>query len=726
MVSCGQPASFSSSLPEYTDRVNVQGEYETELRESDDTGSYIGGVKAYASSSMYKAEHSIDCSGMSGGESYLHLHTASSPRETMYMSQANRDKNDLIFQFPSVLSVGKMFIWNYNNFARIDCSVKEFSVEYSSDGVTFSPFEDAKIFTLEQESGYEDIGSSSVDGREFLDLKGICTRYIRLSFISNYGGNSFGLSEVRFYQYKMKARTGNPIQANIFREKGKRNVAPEAETMLYGGLSDLDSLTARSTSNPFFMYASKYDEITFTLNGSYPLKEIGIWNYNDPSALQNGVKELRISFSVDGYRFTDDKTVTVPEGTGADGMEVSAIIACENMRAQYVRLKFLSNYGGKLFGLSAIRFIAGSGRVTEPHPIYTGMFSSYSGWTGSDGIFNVRLNGDQSIGSTGKSVFNFSDTYVGTVDPVTKMRKDYIFKNNSFGLYDGEKEIEFLTGDFLPLQPEKDENRSPADAYYWLGDSFVVGNAYYVSALYMAKEGALGFAQRGEDLIRFEIVDGKIDFSSHRIIKDESTDRLSYFDPDGSLDIIFGSGIFENTVASGSLNPDGYIYNYGYRDDRGANGNTRSLVVARVKEDQVEDFDAYTYFTGSGWENDIRKARGLTQEVSCEMSVVEINDPNSEYYGKYLLTYQKNTVSNEICIKVSDRLTDFSGSSFTIYSTPEILSRDGVSQYNAKMHPTLSDPNRLIVSYNLNEAQNGVNALDGDVYHPRFLSLFYI
>ena len=726
MISCGQNSSFSSSLPEYADRVNFQGEYATELRESDDTGLLIGGIKAYASSSMYKAEHSIDCSGMSGSESYLHLHTSASPRETMYMSQANRDRNDLIFQFPSVRSVGKMFIWNYNNFARIDCSVKEFTVEYSSDGISFSPFEDRKIFTLEKESGYEDIGFSSVDGRDFLDLKGLCTKYIRLNFISNYGGNSFGLSEVRFYEYKTKARSGNPIQANIFRENGKSTVASEAETILYGGLSDLVSLEARSTSNPYFMYASKYDEITFTLNGNYPLKEIGIWNYNDPSALENGVKEMQICFSEDGYRFKDYKTVTVPEGTGSDNMEVSAIVACENTQTQYIRLKFLSNYGGKLFGLSAVRFIAGSGRVTELHQGYTGMFSSYSGWTGADGVFNVRLNGNQSIGATGASVFNFSDTYIGTVDPVTKMRKDNALKNNSFGLYDGENEIEFLTGDFLPLKPEKDENRSPAEAYYWLGDGFVVGNAYYVSALYIAKEGELGFAQRGEDLIRFEISDGKIDFSSHRIIKDESTDRLSYFASDGSLEIIFGSAIFENTITSGSLNPDGYIYNFGYRDDRNSNGKTRSLVVTRVREDQVENFDAYTYFTESGWDYDIRKAKGLTPEVSCEMSVVEIDDPSSEYYGKYILTYQKNTVSNEICIKVSDRLTDFSGSSSVIYSTPEILSRGDVSQYNAKMHPTLSDRNRLIVSYNLNEARSGVNAVDGDVYHPRFLSLFDI
>ena len=52
----------------------------------------------------------------------------------------------------------------------------------------------------------------------------------------------------------------------------------------------------------------------------------------------------------------------------------------------------------------------------------------------------------------------------------------------------------------VPLLATKDLNRSEADAFYWLGDSFVVNRTYYVFGLYIAKEGPLGFNQVGEDL----------------------------------------------------------------------------------------------------------------------------------------------------------------------------------------------------------------------------------
>ena len=119
------------------------------------------------------------------------------------------------------------------------------------------------------------------------------------------------------------------------------------------------------------------------------------------------------------------------------------------------------------------------------------------------------------------------------------------------------------------------------------------------------------------------------------------------------MQIIFGAAYFENTVKSGALNPDGYIYNYGYRDDDNAY-YTRGLVVCRFKEEDIEDFSKYQYLSNGKWVNDIKETTPLCERVSCEMSVVEINNPDSEYYGKYLLTYQKDTIGTEICIALSD------------------------------------------------------------------------
>ena len=91
------------------------------------------------------------------------------------------------------------------------------------------------------------------------------------------------------------------------------------------------------------------------------------------------------------------------------------------------------------------------------------------------------------------------------------------------------------------------------------------------------KEGVLGFTQKGEDLVRFNIVDGNVDLSSKYVIKDINTDKLSYFSNDGKIDIIFGSAFFENTENAGALNPDGYIYNWHNSDGLNTSNNARNV-----------------------------------------------------------------------------------------------------------------------------------------------------
>ena len=56
---------------------------------------------------------------------------------------------------------------NFNNFSKIDCSVKEFEVEYSSDGHTFTNFDDKTHF-LSQYEGNKDEHASFIDNEEYL------------------------------------------------------------------------------------------------------------------------------------------------------------------------------------------------------------------------------------------------------------------------------------------------------------------------------------------------------------------------------------------------------------------------------------------------------------------------------------------------------------------------------------------------------------------------------
>lgn len=702
------------------EEVNVD-DYLPLLQESYAINSMVENLEARASSQLYKAMNIVNRSGMSGNGSYMHLHTSSSPRDNMYLSQVDESKNYIDIVLDNLTQLGRLYIYNYNSSMKIDCSVKEFEVLYSYDEETYYKFDDVK-YELSKNDGDKDVGHSLISGKDYIDLKGLTCKSIRLNFLSNYGGRSYGLSEVRLFRYKSEAKEGNLVSGEILRTEV--NYSKSASNIINNlGMSKVNSVDAKMSNNPTHMYKSTKKSIVIELDGNYPIKEINFFNYNAKDNLDSGVKDVKVSFSTDYVNYEEVGSTTLEKGTGENYEKKSGNLQVDNKNAQFVKLEFESNYGGSAYGLSEVQFVMGKGYVSEPNIELTGLFSSYNGWSGADGIFGVRLNGDQSISDEHDSFFHFSDTYFGAVNPVNKHRENPAFKNNSFGYYKDNK-MSFIT-DYEHISPIKDENRSSADAFNWLGDGFVIGNHYYVHALYIAKEGVLGFEQKGEDLVRFDILDNKVDLDSRVTIKDENSNKLCYVAKDGSLSVIFGSAVFENTKEAKALNPDGYIYNFGYRDEKNAS-YFRGLVLSRVKAEDVEDFSKYEYLSETGWQDDITKTKPLIDRVSCEMSVTEINDEESEYYGKFLLTYEKDTIGDEICVAYADSLGEEFKDSTVVYSAIDTKKIEGTSHYNAKMHPTLSTIDNLVITYNLNESVFGVNSNNADVYHPRFLNLFRI
>ncbi len=701
-------------------------------KSSTDRGRFIDNIEVIPSSEMYKSENLVNDTGMEGSEGYFHYHSSLLPRDNMFITRANKEDNYVILKLNEARSIGYIDIWNYNHETRIDCSVKEFKVSISLDNENYFYLNNGDTYTLEKYSGTNNETSSLINNSFYdLDLGGLTAQYIKFDFISNYGGNAYGLSEIRVYEYKNVAKKGNILTSNIFIDKNSALIPESYNLINYSGMNEVSSLNGLHSNNKEDMYISNNNEIIFSFNGKYPLDKLYIYNYNDEENLDNGVKDLSIYYSIDGINYSLLDNYVLNKASGENNISYTDMIELNNISVQYIKFIFNSNFEDTSFyGLSEVIFTLGSGWVSEFNQEYTFLHSSYNGWSGSDGVFNTRINGNQSILESEEeiykyeSIFNYSDTYIGNVEEETKDRKNSVIVNNSFGLYK-DKQIDFLIEDYEPLTPIKDSSRSKADAFYWLGDSFVIDNYYYVHALYIAKEGVLGFAQKGEDLIRFDIKDGTIDLNSRHLIKDENTDKLSYFEKDGSLDIIFGAAIFENVSSSNRVNPDGYIYNFGYKDDR-KNNLPRSLVVSRVKEEDVEDFSKYEYYDGTSWSNNIKDSKGIVDNVSCEMSVVEINDKNNEDYGKFILTFQEYTTGNNIIMIKSDTLFDNYEDEMIIYTIEDKLLLDDINYYNAKMHPTLSTYEKLIFSYNLNEASLGVNNLNADIYRPRFYSLFKV
>ncbi len=380
--------------------------------------------------------------------------------------------------------------------------------------------------------------------------------------------------------------------------------------------------------------------------------------------------------------------------------------------------------------------------------------SRTEGWSGADGIYTANLDGTIGEGIENRpgqrTVFVFSDTIVGKVNRQTNTRCDTKMVNHSFAVLDGNEplgdRIEFFYENDgktprLPIQP------SPEGQWYWLSECFVLNDAegpmLHTFLLRMERRpgnGAFGFHHLGVDLLRIPVRDGKLDFDA-AIVTEDKTGRLHGVVDDSVVDngvaadganaqesrdrsrgmIFFGTGVLENLKSAGAVEPDGYLYVYGYKDEHRL---ARRLVVARVPPEDVARFDRWTYYSGNDqWSADIRDCAAIADGVSTELSVTPI--PSGPKTGKYALIYTPGTVGSTIALRIGDSPVGPFGEEQVLFKESETATLGkGVFAYNAKAHPVLSKSDSLVISYNVNSNDDTLAIFrEPDIYFPRFIKI---
>jgi hypothetical protein len=286
-----------------------------------------------------------------------------------------------------------------------------------------------------------------------------------------------------------------------------------------------------------------------------------------------------------------------------------------------------------------------------------------------------------------------------------------LFGLNKVEFYEGErqfKDVDIFTNTFLHHERE--------NAWIWLQDGVVINENLYFLPLTVTGDQTqpegLQFKVLGVSLFKTPIENGEINTSKTfqklsplYVVNDEST----YF---------YGAGIMANTKQAGAVNPDGYIYVYGYKTTMGL----RELIVAKVKAEEFENFDEWMFFDGKGYSYDIFDSAPILGHISCEMSVSPILKGKNK--GKYIavFTYDVNTEF------VSFAISDSPSGPFTkpqkVYRTLEKDTYKSTTYtYNAKAHPHLSDSTRILVSYNTNTYDFDHNMSHRLIYGPRFVYL---
>lgn len=98
--------------------------------------------------------------------------------------------------------------------------------------------------------------------------------------------------------------------------------------------------------------------IMYDLKKEHRLDRTHVWNYNDMNNLDYGIREVAIDYSLDGSTWTNAGTYSLDQADGSSLYEGNSGPNLGGIRARYVLLTSLTNYGGTCHALSEIRIEA--------------------------------------------------------------------------------------------------------------------------------------------------------------------------------------------------------------------------------------------------------------------------------------------------------------------------------------------------------------------------------
>ncbi|MCF2487404.1 DUF4185 domain-containing protein [Dyadobacter sp. CY347] len=353
--------------------------------------------------------------------------------------------------------------------------------------------------------------------------------------------------------------------------------------------------------------------------------------------------------------------------------------------------------------------------TAEPDTAWTNMFLRKSGWFGGDGIFAIPLSGKDSE-KNDSLLFLFSDTMVGKIKG-DSLLPGFVMINNSVSLLTGKapdpSKMAFKmasdNGTYRAIFSPK-TNKPDKDTYFWLGDGFAnrdAGKDVFIFAYQITNthdKSPFPFKETGNVLIR-------VPAGSPFPYTDQQQMPLPFNDyKSGAETISFGAGVFNNSESAGEAEPDGFVYVYGIK------GKSKQLVSARVKPGQVASFNDWEFWNGQGWSKDVKAVKALSDSVSNEMSVSRLSK------GKYALVYQLGSIFPEICMQVGPTPVGPFGPRIVLYKTTNDIQDPDLFTYNAKVHPALSAPGELLISYNVNSFKFfEIITKKPNLYRPRFV-----
>lgn len=323
------------------------------------------------------------------------------------------------------------------------------------------------------------------------------------------------------------------------------------------------------------------------------------------------------------------------------------------------------------------------------------------GWTGADSTYSLLL-------PNGQNLWMWSDSYIGTVNPDTRLRSSSLFQaHNSLTVWDQAANTWTTVG--YPASSTSYFKPKSSKDWFWVGDGIVIQPS---PGVYQIKQVLLewtGF---------FKFLGNSVATLSWPSLSVKSIQAISL--PNTSIE--WGAQIFQDS--------DGYYYLYGIKDPGTAN---KLPYLARFRSiTQITQPSKWTYWKTStnSWVSTQSDAEPLTgiPAITGEYSVSKLSTSAGSFYlmvgadtqnppypnWKYITTYYSCTPQGPWTNRT------------VVYTTPE-TGKPGCKYgnlliYNPHAHPEFNANGQVLISYNVNDTVSSDLVCAND-YIPRFIQV---
>jgi hypothetical protein len=338
----------------------------------------------------------------------------------------------------------------------------------------------------------------------------------------------------------------------------------------------------------------------------------------------------------------------------------------------------------------------------EELPQYDAIFSRQKGWTGADGAYSVALADNQIL-------WLFGDTWYGEVRQGRHV--DAVIINNSIAIQRGlrppDASVAFYSGSTPAGRPLAFIRPANGRGWFWLYDGIQNAKGLYLFLVHLERTTdpqSFGFKLIGSQLGH---VSNPAESPNQWLV---TRYRIPWARFTASGDTIFGSAL---------LKENKNIYIYGTTEEVTGEIRHKSMILARVPETQLEQFDQWRFYSGGQWTADFNQSTRLCGDMANEFSVSYL-----AALQQYILVYTEKGFSKHIVIRFAPHPWGPWSEPKRIYECPEAEWHAGIFCYAAKGHPDLSFArDELILTYVANASDFEKMAADARLYRPRFLRL---